>query len=236
MTAAPDIEGDDLDALIKRVDPDRWLSSRFVADADQRADVIAIYAFDHELARAPKAASNALIGEIRLTWWGEVLDEIFDNGPVRRHPTAQALALAVQRRTLARAPLDAMAEARYRELDPKPWTEAEVLDWARASAGEAAGLAAAILDPRETQAPAMLAGTTWRLALWQAHRVPGTVDLAGQVDAFQRTARGAARSLTLAAFPAAAHAALASAYRRNAAPSDLEKRLRLTWAVATGRI
>ena len=37
--------------------------------------VVAIYAFDHELARAPKVASNALLGEIRLTWWREVLDE-----------------------------------------------------------------------------------------------------------------------------------------------------------------
>ena len=78
---------DDLDDLIRRTDPDRWLSSRFIADAAARADVVAIYAYDHELARAPRVASNALLGEIRLTWWREVLDEAFEGRPVRHHPT-----------------------------------------------------------------------------------------------------------------------------------------------------
>src|SRR6516165_2835983 len=91
---------EDLDALVQRVDPDRWLSSRFVADPVERADVVAIYAYDHELARAPRVASNSLLGEIRLTWWREALDEIFEGRPVRRHPTAQALAAAVGRRRL----------------------------------------------------------------------------------------------------------------------------------------
>ena len=65
---------EDLDALVARVDPDRWLSSRLIADPEARADAIAIYAYDHELARAPRVASNPLLGEIRLTWWREVLD------------------------------------------------------------------------------------------------------------------------------------------------------------------
>jgi fused signal recognition particle receptor len=37
-------EATDLDALVRRVDPDRWLSSRFVADAALRADLIALLA------------------------------------------------------------------------------------------------------------------------------------------------------------------------------------------------
>src|SRR5215470_6718194 len=98
----------DLDDLVRRIDPDRWLSSRFIADPAARADVVALYAFDHELARAPKVASNALMGEIRLTWWREALDEIFEGRPVRRHPIAEALADVVARRRLERAPLEAM--------------------------------------------------------------------------------------------------------------------------------
>src|SRR6516165_2591981 len=125
MADEPRSDPEDLDALVRRVDPDRWLSSRFVADADRRADVIAVYAYDHELARAPRVASNPLLGEIRLTWWREVLDEIFEGRPVRRHPTAQALAGAVRRRGLQREPLEAMVEARYRELDAAPLSEAE---------------------------------------------------------------------------------------------------------------
>ena len=74
----------DLDDLSQRVDPDRWLSSRFIADAQLRADVIAIYAYDHELARAPRVASNPLLGAIRLTWWREMLEEACEGRPVRR--------------------------------------------------------------------------------------------------------------------------------------------------------
>src|SRR5690606_32697718 len=58
---------DDLDDLIRRVDPDRWRSSRFIGDVGRRADVIALYAYDYELARAPRVASNPLLAEIRLT-------------------------------------------------------------------------------------------------------------------------------------------------------------------------
>src|SRR5437879_13904921 len=99
-------EGGDLDDLVRRADPDRWLSSRFIAQPAARADVVTLYAYDYELARAPKVASNALMGEIRLTWWREALDEIFGDKPVRHHPTAQALAAVVARHRLAREPLE----------------------------------------------------------------------------------------------------------------------------------
>jgi phytoene synthase len=41
----------DLDALVRRMDPDRWLASRFIADRQARADVVALYAFNYQLAR-----------------------------------------------------------------------------------------------------------------------------------------------------------------------------------------
>ena len=124
----------DLDDQARRLDPERWLSSRFIADPAARADAMAVYAFDYELARAPKVASNALMGEIRLTWWREVLDEVFEGRPIRQHPTAQALAAAIGRHGLPRGPLEAMIDARYRELDPAPMNLADALEWARGSA------------------------------------------------------------------------------------------------------
>src|SRR6478735_8042442 len=111
--AMPDSEDLELDELVRRVDPDRWLSSRFIADPAARADVVTLYAYDHELARAPRVASNALLGEIRLTWWREALDEIYGGKAVRAHPTAQALAEVVTRHGLPRAPLEGMIDARY---------------------------------------------------------------------------------------------------------------------------
>jgi phytoene synthase len=213
---------DDLDDLIRRVDPDRWLSSRFIGDAGRRADVIAIYAYDHELARAPKVASNPMLGEIRLTWWREALDEIYEGRPVRHHPTAQALAEAVKRHGLPRVPLEAMIDARYRELDATPMTAEETLDWARETAGRAAEAAARVLDPTEAIERAITGGAVWALG-W---REPSLV--AGQAAA----AADDAKQLGAAAFPAVAHAALAL----HPASSEFGKRLRLTWAVARGRI
>lgn len=212
---------DDLDDLIRRVDPDRWLSSRFIGDAGRRADVIAIYAYDHELARAPKVASNPLLGEIRLTWWREMLDEAYEGRHVRHHPTAQALADVIKRHDLPREPLEAMIDARYRELDATPMTADEALEWARGTAGEAARVAAHILDPSAHER-AVSGGAIWALG----RREPELI--AGQAAA----ARADARTLSPAAFPAVAHAALAL----RPAGSEIGKRLRLTWAVARGKL
>ena len=213
---------------MRRVDPDRWLSSRFIGDAAARADVIALYAFDNELARAPKVASNALLGEIRLTWWREALDEIFEGRPVRHHPTAQALARVVARHGLARSPLETLIDARYRELDSAAMSEAEVLDWARDTGGVCAQLAAAILDPATDTRMALAGGAAWALG----KRLAGTPDLRPTFLKVIHAARSASRSLSVAAFPAVAHAALAG----RPASNDFARRLRLTLAVARGRI
>ena len=103
---------DDLDASVRRNKPDHWLASRFIADPDARADVIALYAFDHELSRA-LAVKEPLMAEIRLTWWSEAIGEIFEGRAVRRHPVTLALARAVAARGLPRDKLDAMIDGRF---------------------------------------------------------------------------------------------------------------------------
>jgi len=222
----------DLDALVRRVDPDRWLASRFVADPAQRADLIALYAYDHELARAPRVASNPLLGEIRLTWWREALEEIFEGRPVRRHPTAQALAQAVGRRSLGREALEAMIEGRYRELDPAPMSVEAALAWAADTGGRAAAAAAVALDPTADPALAAPAGAAWALAR------PTAAEPALQ-PAFQALlaeARASVRRLRPAAFPAVAQAVFAERRARGLPVEGLASRLRITLAVARGRI
>jgi phytoene synthase len=222
---------EDLDSLVRRVDPDRWLSSRFIADGEARADVIAVYAFDHELARAPRVASNSLLGEIRLTWWREALDEIFEGRVVRQHPGAQALAGAVGRRGVPRDVLEAMIDGRYRELDPQPMGAEEAVAWARATGGRAAEAALAVLDPRGG-GEASAAGAAWALS----RRVAEHPELKGPFAALLAQARGEARRLNAAAFPAVAHAVFAADRAAGRPPEGLGARLRITWAVARGRI
>lgn len=218
----------DLDALVRRVDPDRWLSSRFISDPMKRADVIALYAYDYELARAPKASSNALLGEIRLTWWREALDEIYAGRPTRHHPGVQALAAAVRRRDLPREPLEAMNDARYRELDPTAMTEAEAMAWALNTGGHAARLASFILDPGSAPGLAAYAGTLWAMGKRFGDDPPHRVVLGDMAS----HALAHAPSITAAAFPAAAHGALII----HPARTELGKRLRLVWSVARGRL
>jgi phytoene synthase len=226
-TGDPEPTGD-IDDQVRRVDPDRWLSSRFIGDVVARADVVILYAYDHELARAPKVASNPLMGEIRLTWWREVLDEVFEGRAVRQHPTAQALAEVVLRRGLAREPLETMIDARYRELDKTPMKETELLDWARDTGGLAAQLAAQILDPASDAKLALAGGAAWALG----KRLTDYPDLRPTFLKVIHAARGASRALSVAAFPAVAHAALAGRPSKN----DFSRRLRLTMAVARGKM
>jgi 15-cis-phytoene synthase len=225
---APDPDTGDLDAQIRRVDPDRWLSSRFIGNVEARADVIALYAFDYELARAPKVASNALLGEMRLTWWREALEEMFEDRAVRQHPAAQALARAVARQGLKRESLETLIDARYRELDPAAMSEAEMLDWARDTGGLVAQLAAQVLDPATEARMALAGGSAWALG----KRLAEAPDLRPTFLKVIHAARSASRNLSVAAFPAVAHAALAG----RPASNDFARRLRLTIAVARGKI
>jgi phytoene synthase len=227
---------EDLDQLIRRVDPDRWLTSRFVADRGARADVLALYAFDHELARATKAASTSLLAEIRLTWWREALDEMFSEGPVRRHPVAEALADAVRRRGLPREPLEAMIDGQIEVLEVESLDAAAAIAWADAVEGSAAMLAAAILDPAGDARAAAPAGRAWGLALLQrSSRAPRDAITPALGEALA-AARVAAKALSVATLPAALPAALARFDLSVHAPGPLRKRLALVLASASGRV
>ncbi|HLY80259.1 MAG TPA: squalene/phytoene synthase family protein [Caulobacteraceae bacterium] len=227
---------DDLDQLIRRVDPDRWLTSRFIAAERARTDVLALYAFDHELARARRAASTQLLAEIRLTWWREALDEIFTGGPVRRHPVAEAVAGAVQRHGLPRALLEAMIDGEIEALELERLDEAAAIAWADAVEGSLGALAARVLDPAVSGEASALAGRAWGLALLRrSGRVGDEIVRPLLASAIDR-ARTAAAGLSVAAMPAALPARLARFDLAGKSPGLLRKQLSLILAAATGRI
>jgi len=231
---------DDLDAQIRRADPDRWLASRLIADEAARADVIALYAFNHELARAPEVASQPLVGEMRLAWWGEALEEIFEGRRVRTHPVAQALERAVKARALPRGPLDAMTEARLADLDGGVLEPEKVEPYIDATAVGLMGLAARVLARDSRPEQVVHAGRAWALAgLARAGRLPKAwtaEEVRRQVDVARALAAGEIEELPVDAFPAVAYATLAPAYARGRAQTELGRKARITWAAATGRI
>ncbi len=233
---------DTLDAQVRRADPDRWLASRFVADEAARADLIALYSFDHELARAPQMAREPMMAEIRLTWWREAIDEIFAGKPARGHPTLAALAQAIARRNLAAGPLEAMVEARFADIGPAPFADESALQaYADGVAGAPLALALAALGHGDSSAlrPAALASVVARISVTDVQRLPPGWDAKTArrhgLKALD-TARAAARTVAVEAFPALAHLTLLGPRLRNRAPGELESRTRLTWATLRGTI
>jgi phytoene synthase len=212
---------EDLDALVRRVDPDRWLSSRFVADVAARADLIALYALDHELTRIPKIVSDPLMGEIRMTWWREGLEEIADGRSPRAHPVLTAIAGG----GLPATALAALAEARLGDLDGAK-AGAAALVHADATEGLLMALAARRLSMAATADQVKQAARAIALAKTDA---PAALSALG-------AARAELADLPVAAFPAVAHATLAGPYARGRLPGELEKRLRLFLAVLRGSI
>src|SRR5690242_17621826 len=109
-----------LDALVRRVDEDRWLASRFAPKA-ARTRLLAIYALNYEIARTADAASTDGIGDIRLAWWAEAVDEVYAGRAPRAHPALEAYAEVLKDAALPRGPLDAMIEARGKDLETAPF-------------------------------------------------------------------------------------------------------------------
>jgi phytoene synthase len=103
---------DPLAELVRRHDPDRFLTALF-APADRRSALFTLYAFNHELARAREVASEPMLALIRLHWWREVVQ-----GEARRHEVATPLSQAVAQGALDRDDLLALIDARETEAEP----------------------------------------------------------------------------------------------------------------------
>jgi len=209
------LPGASLDEQVRAADPDRWLSSRFVADARARADLVALYAFEAELLAIPTRVTQPLLAEMRYAWWREQLDGVFAGVPRKGHPVLEALTEIVARRGLDRTPFDALIEAHIGRVH-----------------GEAHDLDAFYVGPMQTAAR-ILAGPGHEAAVAGAGRVWGLTQT-GRLDeaaAARPDARKALKALPVAGFPAAAHAAL-----RKTDEAEPIKRLRLVWASLTGRI
>ncbi len=205
----------DLDSQVRAADPDRWLSSRFVADVQARADLIALYALEAELLSIPTRVTQPMLAEMRYTWWAEQMGGVFSNTPRVGHPVLEALTAAVARHGLDRAPFDALIEAHIGRVH-----------------GEPHDLDAFYVGPMQV-AVRMLAGEGHEARVAEAGRLWALAQTGrgDEARAQAGAANAALKGLPPAAFPAVAHAAL----RRSDEPEPV-KRLRLFWSVLRGRV
>jgi phytoene synthase len=139
----------DLADLIRRHDRDRFLTTLFVP-ANRRSAVLALYAFNYEIAKTRDVVSEPLLGRIRLQWWREAIAEAYGGAAVRTHEVMTPLAAVIREQGLSREHFDAMIDARDLDLsDEPPSTLAALEDYAAATSGRLQQLVLEALGVRD---------------------------------------------------------------------------------------
>lgn len=111
--------------LVQRGDPDRFLAV-MAAPVEARAQLLPLYAFNLEVARAPWVTQEPLIAEMRLQWWRDVVDNAA-SGAARAHEVAGPLHDLIRDFGLPVAVLDRLIAARRWDVHSDPHDGAEGL-------------------------------------------------------------------------------------------------------------
>lgn len=112
--------------LVRRGDPDRWRTA-MAAPPLRRAGLMALYAFNLEIARAPWLASEPMLAEMRLQWWADAITEIADGQAPRRHEVVTPLAETIRAADLPPALFLEAIAARLADAAPGSPADAEAL-------------------------------------------------------------------------------------------------------------
>jgi 15-cis-phytoene synthase len=112
-------------SLVRAGDQDRYWAG-LLMPAPQRAHLLALYAFNIELARIGEQAREPALGEIRLQWWRDVLAS--PPGALTGNPVADALTAARTACDLPQALLDGLIEARSLDVHRDPVATMPVLE------------------------------------------------------------------------------------------------------------
>lgn len=244
----------ELDALVRRVDEDRWLASRF-APAQVRKRLVALYALNYELAHVSETVSQPAVGDIRLAWWRDALAAIRAGSAFPSHPVLLAYAEAHAAKPLSSDLLERMIEARRKDLDAQPfanWAEAE--DYLDATAGGLVRLALEVSGAERAPGVEVLAraaGQAWGAAgllraeqHWSGRGRSAVPASGGAMQRYRDMADEALAQLAhirvpQAAWPALGYVALTRQYLRRlgcAPPLLIAKQARLIASAATGRL
>lgn len=139
-----------IEARMKNVDEDRFLSSRF-APKTARDALTVLYGFHYELARIKSTVSDSHLGQIRLTWWRDAIAEIFDGQAVRKHEVAIELKRIIEDFALPHSLFNQMIEGYSTELQDGIGSEESAMVYACQVQRPLFELALAILIPIEVQ-------------------------------------------------------------------------------------
>jgi 15-cis-phytoene synthase len=150
--------------LVRGSDFERYAATLMVAP-ELRRSLLALYAFNIEIARIREQISQPLAGEIRLQWWSDLLIGAA-HGEAAANPVAAELLTAIERRALPREAIERMIEAHRFDLYDEPMqTDAELEGYVSGTASTLFDLAARVLgDPQPPDELVRQAGLAFGLA------------------------------------------------------------------------
>jgi phytoene synthase len=135
-------------SMVRRLDRDRFLCALF-APASRREALLALYAFNLEVARIPEVVREPILGSVRLQWWRDTIEGIYNGNPPA-HEVAAVLAQAVTGHRLTRDHFDRLLDAREFDLGGQPPDDVPaLLAYVEATSGGLTSLALEILDSGE---------------------------------------------------------------------------------------
>src|SRR5690349_159115 len=102
--------------LVRGADRDRFLAALF-APEPQRRGLLALLAFDHELARTRTVTREPMLARIRLEWWREAVAEAAGEGKPRAQPIVESLSETVRRHGLPQQRMLDLIDAREEEIE-----------------------------------------------------------------------------------------------------------------------
>ena len=101
---------------VRAADRDRFLAALF-APEPARSDLLALLAFDHELALTRTVTREPMLARIRLEWWREAVAEAAGTASPRAQPIVESLSETIRRHRLAPETLVALIDAREEEIE-----------------------------------------------------------------------------------------------------------------------
>jgi phytoene/squalene synthetase len=102
--------------LVRAADRDRFLAALFAPEPARRG-LLALLAFDHELARTRTVTREPMLARIRLEWWREAVTEAAGSGKLRAQPIVESLSETARRHGLGAERFVRLIDAREEEID-----------------------------------------------------------------------------------------------------------------------
>lgn len=129
---------------VKTYDPDRYLIA-FTAPQEVRASLLAIYAFNLEIAKIPDKVSEGVLGQIKFQWWRESIEEVY-GGVARKHAVLIALKDVLNRFPVEQSLLEEIISSREFDLEGRePKNFKELLAYAEGTSGNLLKITGGIL-------------------------------------------------------------------------------------------